>query len=183
MEIDKRTIIEKAGKIIDHSGTEALSVTTLVQELNVSKKELSPLILKDEDIFLMLFHELERELNKLVDEFDHKNLPPDIRLHGLFKQLYVLFKLKPFYLSIVLDNNLMGRDDQIKKSFSQIRNTAMIYLSKLIDDGKREDTFKTKQSTKSLVEGILSSFRLLMSDEQLVNEMIRKMVALKHQKE
>lgn len=183
MEIDKRTIIEKAGKIIDYSGTEALTVMTLVEELNVSKKDLSHLILKDEDIFLMLFHELEKELSQLVDEFAHKNLPPDTRLHGLFKQLYVLFKLKPFYLSIILDNNLMGRDDRIKKSFSQIRNTTVIYLSKLINDGKKEHLFKTEQSTKSLVESILSSFQLLMSDEQLVNEMIRKMVALKHQKD
>ncbi len=183
MEIERRVIIEKAGKIVEHSGTEALTVTTLVQELNVSEAELSPIIIRDEDIFLMLFHELENELNKLVGEFTHKNHPPDIRLHGLFKRLYVLFKLKPYYLSLVFDNDLMGRDGQIKKSFSRIRNIAVIYLSKLINEGKRESTFKTKQSTKSLVEGILSSFRLLMRDEQLVNEMIRKLVALRIQKD
>ncbi|MFA6360194.1 MAG: hypothetical protein WCX14_05720, partial [Dysgonamonadaceae bacterium] len=72
MEINKGIIIEKAGKIIDHFGTEALTVETLVQELNVSANELSHLIQKDEDIFLMLFHELEKELNQLVDEFAHK---------------------------------------------------------------------------------------------------------------
>ncbi|MDD2551336.1 MAG: hypothetical protein PHQ56_01815 [Dysgonamonadaceae bacterium] len=178
MEINKGIIIEKAGKIIDHFGTEALTVETLVQELNVSANELSHLIQKDEDIFLMLFHELEKELNQLVDEFAHKDLPPDIRLHGLFKRLYVLFKLKPYYLSIVFDDNLMVRDDRIEKSFSRIRNIAEIYLSQLIDEGKRVSTFKTKQSTRSLVEGILSSFRLLMMDEQLINAMIRKLVAL-----
>lgn len=183
MEIDKRTIIENAGKIIDQFGTEALTVTTLIQELNVSENELSHLIQKEEDVFLMLFHELEEELNKLVDEFAHKNLPPDIRLHGLFKRLYVLFKLKPYYLSIVFDDNLMVGDDRIEKSFLRIRTIAEMYLSKLINEGKKESIFETKQSTKSLVEGILSSFRLLMRDEQLINVMVRNLVALGHQKD
>ena len=179
MKIDKRTIIETVGKIIDHSGTEALTVRTLKRELNVSINELSHLIQKDEDIFLILFHELEKELNKLVDEFTHKNLPPDIKLQGLFKRLSVLFKLKPFFLAIVFDNNLMERDDQMKESFARIRNIAEIYLCKLIDEGKGDSTFKTKQSTQSLVDGILSSFQLLMRDEQIINEMIRKLVALR----
>lgn len=179
MKIDNRTIIQAAGKIIDHSGTEALTVKALMRELSVSKNELSHLIQKDEDILLILYHELEKELSKLVDEFTHKNLPSDIKLQGLFKQLFVLFKLKPFFLSIVFDNNLMERDDQMKMSFVRIKNIAEVYLSKLIDEGKGEAIFKTKQSTQSLVEGILSSFQLLMRDEQIINEMIRKLVALR----
>lgn len=179
MKIDKTTIIETAGKIIDHSGTEALTIRTLIQELNVSENDLSHLIQKDEDIFLILFHELEKVLNKLVNEFTHKDLPPDIKLQGLFKRLSVLFKQKPFFLSIIFDNNLMERDDQIKMSFARIRDFAVVYLCKLIDEGKGDSTFKTKKYTQSLVEGILSSFQLLMRDEQIINEMIRKLVALR----
>ncbi|MGB3342773.1 MAG: hypothetical protein WBA61_02560 [Aequorivita sp.] len=183
MEIDKKTIIENAGKIIEHSGTEALTVTTLLQELNVSENELSHIIQKDEDIFLILFNGLEQELSKLVDEFTHKNLSPDIKLQELFKRLYTLFKLKPFFLSIVFDDNLMARHDQMKKSFARIRNIAEIYLCKLIDEGKADSTFKIKQSTQLLVDGILSSFQLLMKDEQIINEMIRKLVALRNKED
>ncbi len=183
MEIEKRTIIEKASKIVEHSGTEALTISTLVLELDVGEDELSDIIAKDEDIFLMLFHELENELHDLMGEFTDKNQPPDTRLHGLFKRLYILFKVKPFYLSIIFDDRLMSRNEQIKRSLARIRHSAVIYLCKIINEGKRANAFKTKQTTKSLVESILSSFRFLMRDEQLINEMIRKLVALRLQKD
>lgn len=178
MKINKKIIIGCAGNIIDLRGIESLTVTTLQHELNVSADELSHLIKRDEDIFLMLFHELEKELNKLVGEFTHKNLSPDIKLPGIFKQLYVLFKLKPYFLSIVFENDLMDRDNQIKDTFTRIKNSAENYLSKLIDEGKEKFIFKTEQPTQSLVKAILSSFRLLMMDEQLINPMIRKLVGL-----
>jgi peptide/nickel transport system ATP-binding protein len=49
--------------------------------------------------------------------------------------------------------------------------------------GKKENAFKTKESTKILVGKILSGFRTFMKDEQRIHEMILEMKSLKTSKD
>ncbi len=158
MKIKKEIIVEKAGEIVMRSGIESLTVSTIAQELDVAEDELSVYISKDNDIILLLFNDLEN-------------------------RLYAFFHQKPYYLELVFDPSLMERADSIRESFLRIKRLAGAYLSRLINEGKNAKVFTAKQSTKSLVDGILSSFRFLMKDEQLMNEMIRKFGALKLQKD
>lgn len=183
MKIKKRIIIEKAGEIVMRLGIESLTITTIAQELDVGKDELSVFISKDSDVFLLLFNELENELMDLLEEFAYKKHSPQLELQRLFTRLYAFFHQKPYYLELVFDECLMERADSIRESFLRIRRLAGAYLCRLINEGKKVKVFTTTQSTKLLVNGILSSFRLLMRDEQLMNEMIRKFGALKLQKD
>lgn len=57
------------------------------------------------------------------------------------------------------------------------------YLIKLIDTGKKNNTFKTKMPTRVLVGKMLVEFRMLMKDEQYLNEMILEMETLKKPKD
>jgi glycine cleavage system protein P-like pyridoxal-binding family len=66
-------------------------------------------------------------------------------------------------------------------SIQRIINIAETYLSTIIDAGKTAHTFKTRVSTKLLVNKILSRFRIFMKDEQLVHEMILELKNLKNQ--
>lgn len=53
------------------------------------------------------------------------------------------------------------------------------YLTRIIDYGKKQNNFKTNESTKFLVNKILSGFRLFMKDEQRMNEMMLELKTLK----
>jgi AcrR family transcriptional regulator len=183
MEAEKTAIIEKAGKIVEHSGTKALTIKNLARELKVSEQNLSSHLKNDEDIFLFLLQELEKEVNDLLGKFSQNKEHTQNRLEYLFKHLYVLFKHKPYYLSIIFDDPLIKENERIRKAILRIRKKAALFLCQLINQGKKENTFKSKQSTKSLVNGILSSFRLMMRDEELINEMVRKIVDLRLRKD
>ena len=183
METEKIAIIEKAGKIVEHSGTKALTKKNLARALEVSEQHLSSLIKNDEDIFLLIIQELEHDVKDFMGQFSQDKVPTENRLEDLFKHLYGLFKRKPYYLSIIFDDPLIKESQPIRNAILRIRKEAALFLCQLINKGKKDHTFKTKQSTKSLVNGILSGFRLLMRDEELINEMVRKLMALRLQKD
>jgi hypothetical protein len=60
-----------------------------------------------------------------------------------------------------------------------IKRVAEDYLTGVINNGKKQNTFNTIAPTKFLVNKILSGFRLFMKDEQRVNEMILELKKLK----
>lgn len=179
MEIKKTAIVEKATHIIMDSGLRSLTIHNLATKLGIKKTQLYKQFTKDEDILLLLLLEFETNIIELIMCLANKHVSPETELKLLFKSLYLLFLRKPYYLSLVFDKNLKDRDENIKNSFLRIRNAAENYLTAIIDTGKKENTFKNKQSTKLLVSKILSSFRLLMKDEQLVNEMILELKTLR----
>lgn len=180
MEPTRTLIIDKAARIIMNSGLEALTIPNLEKEVGVGKNQLTNKLTKDDDILLVLLVCFETELNAIVQEIANKGIVPEKELQLLFKRLYTLFLLKPYYLSIIFDKNLAERDDAIKMAIQRIMNIAETYLSTIIEAGKTDHTFKTRVSTKLLVTRILSRFRMFMKDEQLVQEMILELKNLKN---
>lgn len=180
MEINKSYVIEKAAKIIMNAGIKALTIENLTQELGVNETQIKNLFTKDDDILLMLLLSFETELKKLIQEFSNKSIPPETELKLLFKKIYKLFLQKPFYLSIIFDKNLHERENTIKLSIIRIKNIAQAYLTTLINEGKMQHTFQSKVPTRLIVGKLLSEFRLLMKDEQRVNEMILELKTIKN---
>ena len=181
MEPIRTLIIDKAARIIMNSGLGALTIPNLEKELGAGKNQLNNQLTKDDDILLVLLVCFETELNAIIQEINNKGIVPETELQLLFKRLYTLFLLKPYYMSIIFDKNLAKRDDAIKMSIQRIINIAKTYLSTVIDAGKTAHTFKAKVSTKLLVNQILSRFRIFMKDEQHVHEMILELKNLKNQ--
>jgi len=183
MEIQNTVIIEKAARIIMNSGLQKLTIPNLADELNVKQRQLYTLLTKDDDILLMLLLSFKTDINDFLTELIPNTETPETELSILFKKLYFLFQQKPYYLHIIFDKNLKERDINIKKTILWIRNMAENYLTSVITKGKKENTFKIKESTKSLVGKMLSGFRLFMKDEQRINEMILEMKSLKTSKD
>ncbi|WP_142531849.1 hypothetical protein [Saccharicrinis carchari] len=179
MRIDNNTIIEKAREIVGRHGTKGLSVVRLARELDVGENDLLPFITKDDDVFLLLLLDLEANFIKLTRELSHENQSPDIELQLFFRRLYFIFEKNPHYRSIIFDDSLYRKNKNIAKTFMRIRDSVEYYLSKIIDEGKREKRFKTKQSTQLLVNSIILSFRSFVEDEHLINEMIRELQTLR----
>lgn len=179
MEIKKKDIIEAVGGIIAQSGLRDLSIKKLSLSMGMDARTLSSVIGKDEEIYLILLNGLEQELSDLFKEISKKNQKPEQAIQILFKELFVLFSQKPFYLSIIFDETVMAKDAVFQKSVLRIKKIAEAYLFKLIEEGKNEKTFKTGKSTQTLVKSILSGFRLFMKDEQLINDMILELKTLR----
>ena len=179
MEPQKSEIIEKAANIILESGLQTLTINNLATELKVHETQLYKQLTNDDDILLMLLLAFETDVIEFVKELVKKGASPESELKLLFKGLYFLFLQKPYYLSIIFDKELIKRDTSIKNSFIRIRNIAKNYLTGVIDAGKNENTFKTKEPTAVLVNKLLSGFRFLMQEDRRVNEMILELKTLK----
>jgi hypothetical protein len=179
MEANKFIIIEKAAGIIMNTGLEALTIHNLAAELKVKDSQLYNQLTRDDDILLMLLLGFETDIIEFVKELANKGVTPESELKLLFNGLYFLFLQKPYYLSLIFDKNLMRRDESIKKAVLSIKRVAEDYLTGVINNGKKQNTFNTIEPTKFLVNKILSGFRLFMKDEQRVNEMILELKKLK----
>ena len=179
METNKSAIIDKAARIILNTGLEALTIHNLAQELKVDKNQLNNQLLKDDDIILILLLAFETDIIEFVKETETKKVNPESELKLLFKGLYFLFLQKPYYLSLIFDKSLIKRDESIKHSVLRIKRIAEDYLAGIIDKGKKQNNFKTNESTNFLVNKILSGFRLFMKDEQRMNDMMLELKTLK----
>lgn len=183
METEKNEIIDKITQIIMNDGLEALTIHNLATELKIGENHLYNRFPKDDDILLMMLNCFEKELKQIIHEFSNYSETTEKEFKFLFKSLYNLFLQKPYYLSIIFDKSLSKRDESIKKAIFRIKNIAEIYLTTLINNGKKDNTFKTKVPTSLLVRKMLSEFRLLMKDEQYINEMIIELKTLKESKD
>lgn len=183
MEANKKEITEKSVNIIMNLGIESLTIDNLANELDIDQKELKKEFLSDEDILLMVFKSFEDDLKEFVQEINNQTENSAIEFNTFFKSLYNVFLQKPYYLSIIFDKRLKNKNDKIKKSIIRMKSTIENYLTNLIESGKENNTFKTKTSTSLLVNKMLSEFRLLMKDEQYINEMILNLELLRKSKD
>ncbi|MCB2195706.1 MAG: hypothetical protein KQH79_07585 [Bacteroidetes bacterium] len=179
MEDKMKDITGKSIHIIMNSGIEALTIEELANSLRIDKNELYKVFTTDEDILLMVFRSFEDDLEEFIYEIGNQSKTPAMEFDTFFKSLYNVFLQKPYYLSIIFDRRLKGKNSKVRKSIIRMRNTIENYLTRLIESGKKNNTFKTKTSTNLLVNKMLTEFRLLMQDEQYINEMIIDLELLK----
>jgi hypothetical protein len=179
METENMIIMKKAREIIMKDGIPALTIQNLAIELKMDKEQLFRLVGNDQNIIQLILLDFEKEIKEYVRQFSNSNETAETELKLLFKRLYFIFLQKPFYLSIIFDKSLTDRNGRIRKSIFRIRNMAENYLATIINKGKMENTFKTKVPTKTIVDKLLTGFRLFMKDEQLLNKMVFELKKLK----
>lgn len=179
MEITKALIIEKSGRIITNYGLQALTMEKLATELDINENMLSEYIKKDEDILFILLADFENEIKEILNYPDEIKQQPESELKFLFNSLYLLFQKKPYYLSIIFDENIQEKKACIKRDIIKIKGKASLHLTGIIARGKKDQTFKIKSSVKDLANSILYSFRSFMKDEYRINEMILELKTLR----
>lgn len=183
MEVNKKEITERSIHIIMNSGIESLTAKNLANVLRIDKNELNKVFTTNEDILLMIFKSFEDDLEEFIQEIGNQSETPAMELNTFFKRLYNVFLQKPYYLSIIFDKRLKGKNSKVRKSIIHMKNMIENYLTSLIESGKKNNTFKTKSSTNFLVNKMLTEFRLLMKDEQYMNEMILDLENLRKSKD
>ncbi|HSH53286.1 MAG TPA: hypothetical protein VK982_16285 [Bacteroidales bacterium] len=184
METKKTEMLKKAAQIVVDSGLEALTIQNLANELKLDEKELYELFTNEDEILLTMFNGFENELKEFIYELSHNHVEaPEKEFNILFKSLYNLFLQKPYYLDIIFDKKVKKRDERIKMSILRMKDIIENYLTAIIDTGKKDNTFKTQVPTKLLVNKMLTEFRLLMKDEQYINEMVLELKSLKKSKD
>ncbi|MBN2634670.1 MAG: hypothetical protein JXR61_00265 [Prolixibacteraceae bacterium] len=173
MEEQSKNIVRVAERIIVQQGIEALSLNSLSNEPELKGIDIGSLLKSEEDIFLLLIADLEKDLDLLLANSTPGSISPETEFELFFKMLYDLFQQKPWYLPIIFYNNILERNKRINAAIKHIKNKATGYLTKLIDRGKKENVFATTENTQTLVKDILGSIRFLMNDLQLSRQVTR----------
>jgi hypothetical protein len=161
----------------------ALSVDALIKRIGISRDDLLIYLGTDDDIISFMSLCLEDEIQQLIKNVVAMNLSPEKELEYLFKSLYEFFGQKSYYLHVLFSSEITENDAAIYTVLVRIKHTVKTYLSAVLDKGKKTGVFNNKVETKYLVENILSRFRLLMSDQQLTNKMIRDLKLIRADKE
>jgi len=180
MELRNTDMIEAAGRIINRSGTDALSIEELSREMGVDQYQLSSYFRKNDDILIMVLQSLENEIKQFVSDVHTRDLSSEEELHALFEDLSDLFGQKPYYLSIIFSTELAVKDTAIQEILLRIKSIAKIHLVKIINHGKRDKMFQTKKTPKYLANNILGSFRALMNEQRVIDKMVRDIEILKN---
>jgi hypothetical protein len=169
----EKRVIEASGRLLTEVGPGTFSLEKLSKRPEMKGFDIFTLVRKEEQIFIQFLLQLEKELKAIVDEITSGQDDPALEFEMLFKQLYRLFKQKPYYLTVIFDRDLRLQYRGAETIISRIKGEARGYLTGLIDRGKAQKVFTINTETKVLVKEILGSFQALMNDMQLANKMIR----------
>lgn len=173
METIKEEIVDAAGKIVTEAGIDFLTTENLATKMGVDSKTLHNHFKSDAAILNFLLITLKREIKILITDAESSNKSPADELELLFENIFNLFITKPYYLTIVVSVEEGKMGNRTKTRLKSIKKVISIYLTKIIDKGKKEEIFKTKRSPNTLVDNILVSFRSFMDQENMMNKWIR----------
>ncbi|MBN2635573.1 MAG: TetR/AcrR family transcriptional regulator [Prolixibacteraceae bacterium] len=175
METNKLTIIDKAAQIILNTGLEELTIHNLAKELNLDENYLLQQFGSVDVILVMLLESFEHELREFIKEISGKEEGPETTFKLLFKRLYFLFLQRPYYLAVIFNKSLTQKNEKITAVVFRIKKLAKSYLIGIIEEGKRQQVFKTPLPSEKWADRILAEFRLFMENEQRVNELVINM--------
>jgi len=173
-------MVEAAGRIINRSGTDALSIEELSREMGVNQYQLSTYFRNNNDILVMVLQSLEKDIKQLVSDSLSVNGAFENELETLFGTLNNLFELKPYYLSIIFSTELADKIPASQGVILSIKSIAKTYLMQVINHAKNEKMPKTKGATESMATNILGSFRLFMNEQWVIDKMVRDIEILKN---
>ena len=183
MEITSTDIVEAAGKIITESGLNALTIEELSRKIPVGKETISSSFKDDTEILIFMLRNMEFEIKELINNSEANMISAEVEFQQLFRNLFLLFAQKPYYLLIILNIEERGKSAQDHENLTRIKASIEKYLVKIIKQGKRNEAFKTEQTTGVLVKTILKSFRSFMSYENVLNKMNKDLKTLRENPE
>lgn len=172
-------MIETAGRIILESGINALTIEELAIRMEIPYSELSIYFEKDNDILKMMLYSLDNEIQQLINAVVARLQSPEEELQNLFKNLYELFNRKSYYLSLIFSTELTEKDSEMHDNLLKIKTAAEMYLFQVITNGKKKKIYKTEINSRSLVNRILVSFRLLMNEQLVSINLVRSLKILR----
>lgn len=179
MMILKNEIKEKAARIIAGLGLKKLTIQSLAIELRISEEDLYNQLSGIDDVILLLLNDFNKDFAVVIDELQPYSENSGLQFKFFFNKMYSLFLQKPYYLELIFDDSLSERGERIRISILNFKSAASKFLSSLIDKGKIDNTFKTKESTKDLANKILYDFKLIMQDQQLYFNIMRDLKTIK----
>lgn len=179
MELKTTDMVSAAGKIINESGINSLSIEELAGEMKIDNSLPNPYLKKDDDILMLILQSLEDEIKQLIVDTGTVYKSPEENLQLLFKNVHELLKLKPYYLFVIFCVELKEKNTVLPKALLRIKLYVKTYLLEVINHGKRETVFKTRQTSRSLVNNILGSFRSFMNEQRLIALMVKDLENLK----
>lgn len=173
MKLIKTEIEEAAAKIISESGLDALTTEELAKKMEIDQEILYIYFKNNADILIFMLLNLEHEIRLLINNLATSEVSSEKELRLLFENIYKLFEQKPYYLSIIFNFEGNEKDSRGHEILIRVKSSIDKHLIKIINKGKEEAVFKTRQTPGTLVNNILGSFRSFMSQQNIINKMIK----------
>lgn len=145
---------------------------------NVSDKLQSGISEDDGTNLLIIMKKFGKEVSDCLSVQEENPPSPDEEIKFVFKQMYALLQQKPHYLPIVFNPGLHGNNKELQKTILGIRQNIENHLTRLILKNSSDHQVISKVQARLLAGRILSSFRLFMKDELLLNEWASEVKAL-----
>jgi len=150
-----KNIVGAAERIIVQQGIEELNLNSLVNDPELKEMDISVVLKKEEDIYILLIDSLDKDIELLLSNSIPGSITPEIELELLFKRAFDLFQKKSWYLSVLFYNSIFEYNERIDQAIKKIKIKVVDYLSRLINRGKKENVFVTTEDTQTLVKDIL----------------------------
>lgn len=179
MELLKSNIVGVAGKIIQKYGIKSLTVEELGREIEIDNSLLNPYFKNYDDILLLIILDLENEIKQLINDPLTSVESPEEEFQLIFENIHKLLENKPYYLSVIFFTETTEKNSELQNALLRIKLSVRTFLLEIIDDGKRETVFKTKLTSKALVNNILGSFRSFMNEQRITARMVKDLEILK----
>jgi hypothetical protein len=182
MEIKTTAIVEAAGRIIQESGINSLSIEKLAGVMKTDPCLLKTCVSDNDEILLILLQSLDNEIKRMRSNALSGSSSPSDELQLLFESLYKFFNENPHYLTIIFSTETGNKNTGTEAVLSAIKTEIRSYLSQLIKRGKKDKVFRNKQTVRFLVNNILGSFRMFMNEQWIIKKMVKELEILKNEK-
>lgn len=157
MDKNSRNVTKAAARIIVQQGIEALNLNSLAKDQELKRMDISVLIKKEEDIFILLIDRLDEDIELLLCSSVNGSITPELELELLLKKAFELFQKKSWYLSVLYYNSIFEYNERIDIAFKEIQIKVADYLTKLIDKGKKENVYPPTKDTEFLMKQIFGN--------------------------
>jgi len=155
-------IIKVSGKILMEKGIKGLTIKILAKEMGFSESAIYRHFESKEDIIYLLLNTLIESIQKRVSEIIKSDLSATDKLETIFERQIEYVSENPYFIIAVLSEDLFFETLKIQEVLLQLFNFKINMVSKLIEEGKVNNTIRTDIETKDLANTVVGSFRFLM---------------------
>ncbi|MCK9452659.1 MAG: hypothetical protein M0Q90_13275 [Bacteroidales bacterium] len=167
MKLNKKMILDAAGKIIDNSSISELDCERLSSELRIELSEVKAYFPDKNAIILFMLRQLHEEITEIIQDEKEQHQTPTQAFNRMFIGLDYLFEAKSYYLPVIFYAETKNSQEENRIALDQVKLAAQKALELIIERGKESKDFKIRQASEALVENILSSFRSFVAEKQV----------------
>lgn len=155
-------IIEAAAKILTTSGVSGLTIKSLAKEMAFSESAIYRHFESKEQIILTMLNFVLQNVDSAFIAKSAELKTPVKKLKALFSNQFSFFKKNPHLAVAIFSDGLLEESSQINEQMLKIISTRRKLIEPIIEEGQKQEIFRSDLSADELIHIVMGSVRLLM---------------------